>query len=114
MLLRRKMFADLSADERSLQVEETAEEVICLLNHSYAWLKYPITAKNVTPCVNLAAKYDMPRLQDACEDYLRNVNLAASTLPAYLAVALDYRIAFFTERCLVFAAARLQQIIDDR
>lgn len=47
------MFQDLDPEQRSLKLEETAEEVVYLLNHIYAGHKCPVTKQNLDVCVKL-------------------------------------------------------------
>lgn len=108
------MFDDFDADQCRIPVTETTEEFAGLLNHAYGGDQFRITAENIDLSLKLAAKYDMPRLQHACDEHIGNLELTIESLPGWINTASKYDIPDLLERCKDFAAKRLQQIIANR
>jgi hypothetical protein len=120
----RNMFADLDGgvktgeakeDGGPVALEEDSCEVVMLLNHVYAGAQWKLLTEHIGGCLRLAAKYDLPRLLEACHTYLQTApRLKVSNLPAWLEAACDYQVPSFTAQCVDFAAGNLQGIIDYR
>lgn len=107
---RRGMFTELNADQQCIQLEESAAEITCLLNHAYAGHKYTVTPDNILPCLKMAHKFDIPRLREACEAYLGHLELSAGTVPLWIDIAGAYDLSGFMDRCINFAAQHLDAI----
>jgi hypothetical protein len=122
--LHRNMHADLNGDkpktrndsaaENKVVFQDTSEEVVMLLNHAYGGTRFQVDSPNLYPCLKMAWKYDMPRLLDACHDYLDTLDLVDSNATGWLREAPSYKLPRFTKRCVEYAAGHLQSIIANR
>lgn len=111
------MFSDCSdqgTDHCRVKVEETSEEFAGLLNHAYAGSDYTINESNINLALQLAAKYDMPRLQRDCDAHIADLKLTTESLPLWINTASKFDIPDLLHRCIDFAAKHLQQIISHR
>ena len=98
-----------------VNLSDSPARVTCLVNHVYGGADFAVDRNNLLDCSCVAEKYDMPRLQRAVNTFLHQLKLTPSNIPHYLAIANDSPgRCELKERCIEYAASRLQHILDFR
>ena len=114
------MFNDISAHENKVQLDDSSNEVACLVNHLYGGEDYLIDVDNLLPCRRMAHKYDMPRLQRAVDAFAKQIKLTDTNVVHYIGIAFESLLAGnpalfdLAVQCSVYVAWRLERICSAR
>lgn len=117
------MFNDIGPNSKRVQLDDSSDEVACLVNHLYGGDGFLVDIDNLLLCSRMAHKYDMPRLQRAVDVFVEQLkvikaNVAQCVVVACASVASgnpdDPAMEKLLVRCLTFATGHLETICSSR
>lgn len=105
------MIEDLPACAE-VPASETAELLTLALSHMYDVCDaQPVTMDNVRSLVALFSKYDVRKRLGVCDTFLSaSIVLSTANLPDWLVLAGQHQLIRFLEKCVRFAAERMDAI----
>lgn len=83
------MFKDINADEKRVQLDDSCNEIACLVNHLYGGDEFLVDIDNLLHCSRMAQKYDMPKLQTAVNGFVEQLKLSEANVAHCTVVACD-------------------------
>ena len=109
------MFNDIGPENTRVQLDDSSDEIACLVNQLYGGDGFPVDIDNLLPCSRMAHKYDVPSLQRAIDAFVEQLALSASNVAHYTVIACDNpAMDKLKGRCLAYASWRLEKIINGR
>lgn len=103
-----KAFEDLPSS-KEFPVDESVELLTLALSHMYSNCDpHPMTLDNVRDLVAFFSKYDAPECINACDTFLSaSVVLDTASLPEWIGLADQHKLACFLQKCVSYAAEHL-------
>ena len=114
------MFNDIGPDEKRVQLDDSSDEIACLVNHLFGGNDFLADINNLLPCSRMAHKYDMPKLQRALDVFVEQLKLSETNVVDCMAVALvsidegNPAMKVLLDRCWTFAIWHLETICSSR
>jgi hypothetical protein len=115
------MFNDIGPDEKRVQLDDSSDEIACLVNHFYGGDDFLVDINNLLACSRMAHKYDVPKLQRATDAFLEQLELSDANVAEYMLVAFASVAVGNPDpamhkllRCFAFAAGHLETICSRR
>jgi hypothetical protein len=109
------MFNDIGPGNTRVQLDDSSDEIACLVNHLYGGDGFPVDIDNLLPCSRMAHKCDVPSLQKAIDAFVEQLALSESNVAHYTVVACDNPAMHkLMDRCGFFLAWQLEKVCCSR
>ena len=112
------MFNDIGPDGKRVQLDDSSDEIACLVNHLYGGDGFSVDIDNLLPCVRMAHKYDVPSLQKAIDAFQEQLKISEANAAHCMVIACNTcdnpAMRKLLTRCGKFVAWHLEKVCSSR